>query len=513
MPFAFKAALVRAFAMLLFAVPAATEAHDGHWEPPGIRPAAVSLDAVLSAAATAAGKPATAYGRRTESWILRAGAATLRTVVTVRDADLRFATVIDGAEYEQGRAGAVRWRRTPNGLVRKIASDVQGDDLDRWPLAFFPFSAADCTLLGSSAAQAAWVVEYRPAHDSPHWFFFDMATGLVTREMFREGSRNVTFTFSDFRVVDGVRRPFAWEVSGAGGGANVAVETVSEQPVAAESVAIPESRTDGLAQFGGAAVSVPADFPKRTPFDLISKRILIDATVNGRPAIFLCDTGTSQILIGEAAARRFGLQPTLRHAIARDLKTGPIHFENVAVQIVPLGNVLVDGILGYEYFAGHIVHIEYRSRRVEFIPSTGFVPPAGAREIDASFEEGMPLAPARIGSIEATRVVLDTGSWNVILLRDLFERNPMPARKSIVDGEAHASTVHFLEGEITVVDAKAPSIEFAGVHFVDNDVQVEEQNMGDEVDFPIDAIFGTHVLAQFDWWFDYDAGRIWVRPN
>jgi hypothetical protein len=503
-----KTAAVASFAALVLAGPAASLAREGHWQPPGIRPAAVSLDDVLSAAAAAAGRPEAAYAQRTESWTLQTGPATLHTIVTVRDADLRFATAIDGADYEQGREGGIRWRRTPNGLVRKIASDVQGDDLDRWPLAFFPYAASDCFLLGSSAEGDAWVVEYRPAHDSPHWFFVDKSTGRLTREMFREGSRNVAFSFSDFRVVDGARRPFAWHVSGAGGDADVAVDAILPQLVTAEAVAIPASRTDSLGQFGSATTAVPATFDDVRAF----RRIIIVATVNGHRARFLYDTGTTQILIDEDAARRFGLQQTLRHAIVRELTTGPVRFQNVAVQLVRLGEFGADGILGYEYFAGQVMHLDYRTARIEFIPSVDFEPPRNAREIAATFDEGMPLIRARIGSIETDRVVIDTGSPNILLMHELFEHSPLEPRNSIVGSEGAVALTHFLEGEVAVAEAHAPTIDFAGFRLLDNDVGVEEPDRGDSVDFPIDAIFGTNLLAKFEWWFDYDGGRIWLRP-
>jgi hypothetical protein len=242
------------------------------------------------------------------------------------------------------------------------------------------------------------------------------------------------------------------------------------------------------------------------------RRIVIDATVNGHRARFLYDTGTTQILIDEAAARRFGLQPTLRHTIVRELTTGPVRFQNVAVQLVPLGEFGADGILGYEYFAGHVVHLDYQTSRIEFIPSVDFEPPPNAREIAATFDEGMPLIRARIGSIATDRVVLDTGSPNVLLMRELFEHSPLPPRNSIVDSERTVALTHFLEGAVAVAEAHAPTIDFAGFRLVDNGVGVEEQDHGDAVDFPIDAIFGTQLLAKFEWWFDYDGGRIWLRP-
>jgi hypothetical protein len=71
--------------------------------------------------------------------------------------------------------------------------------------------------------------------------------------------------------------------------------------------------------------------------------------------------------------------------------------------------------------------------------------------------------------------------------------------------------MRFLEGTIGDANASASKIGFAGVLFVNNDIRIEVPWSGDAVDFPIDAIFGTQVLDKFEWWFDYDTGRIWLR--
>ena len=73
------------------------------------------------------------------------------------------------------------------------------------------------------------------------------------------------------------------------------------------------------------------------------------------------------------------------------------------------------------------------------------------------------------------------------------------------------STLHFLEGAITVQDAELDDFAFGGFDFKNDGVQLEVP--GGDVDFPIDGILGTQLLGQYEWWFDYDGGRCWLRPS
>ena len=499
-----KAAALGAWTLLVLAAGTPAHAAGEHWEPAGIRETSAALENVLAARDAAAGRPLPAYARRVEHWRLTAGEATLETVVSVRDGDLRFQTSIADAAYSQGRADGVRWRETPNGLVRRIGADVQGDDLDRWPLGIFPYAAADCRLLGETeATPRRYVVEYRPAHDSPHWFFYDAAGGQLTNELEREGSRSIAFAFAGFRRIDGVLRPFAWQVSGAGGAATVAVDDVAVEDVPAAAVERPASRSDALAAFDGQSVDIPATFRR--------DRILLDARVNGRLGRFIVDTGTTQILIDEGAARRFGIETVLGHGVAHDLSMGPVHFKDLAVQTASLAAYKLDGILGYDFFAGHIVHLDYGRGRLDFERRDGFAPPADAGTVPVNFDEGMPLATATAGTLGGSRFALDTGSRNAVFLHHLFEGESLGPSQLGFRLQDAISTIHFLEGAITVQDAELDDLGFAGFDFKDSAVQLEVPG-GDLVDFPIDGILGTNLLARYEWWFDYDGGRCWLRP-
>jgi hypothetical protein len=99
----------------------------------------------------------------------------------------------------------------------------------------------------------------------------------------------------------------------------------------------------------------------------------------------------------------------------------------------------------------------------------------------------------------------------VLLLRKLYSGGPNVLRQIGVSDLAQSHQTRFLEGAITVANAQIPNIYFAGIHFVENAVEIEQQETFDAVDFPIDAILGTNILTRFEWWYDDDDGRIWLR--
>jgi hypothetical protein len=42
---------------------------------------------------------------------------------------------------------------------------------------------------------------------------------------------------------------------------------------------------------------------------------------------------------------------------------------------------------------------------------------------------------------------------------------------------------------------------------------IERVNAGDAIEIPLDGIIGTRILNRFEWWFDYDGGRLWFQPT
>ena len=490
------------FVLACFAPSLASAGPSGRFEPRGIVATTKTLADVRSLATAATGSIDPAYAERRETYRTVAKGTPFVTVATFRGADVALATTLAGSSYESGRRGGRRWRRTPSGTVRVIASDVQGDDLDRWPFAVLGFDYADCTLAGqTNAPQAAYVLECRPAGDVPHWLYVDAASGDVVRETLRDGSRVVSFAFADFRATGGVRRPFAWHVDGAGGPADVTVTSVRADAVPEAEVAIPPS----VGTFTTSAAGVAR---LRTRFT-DAGHIFVDVTVDGHRTEFILDTGTTQMLIDGGTAHRFGLTETLDHTKVHTLEAGPVRATDVPFLTTDLSRVgNLDGILGNEFFRGYVVHVNYERHFVEIIPHASFDVPAKAIALRIACDEGMPLAHGGIGPIEGDRFALDTGSPRIVLPTYLRER----AGQTIALATTGADTVtRYLEGPMAVRAGKVSSFSLGTLDYSNVPVRLERPT-SDGIDIPLDAIVGTDLLTTLDLWFDYDDDELYAVP-
>jgi len=470
------------------------------YRPPGIVPSNATLAAVRALYERTAPDPQT-YGRRIERSRTVAKGTPFASTTTIRDGDYRIATTLEGATYETGRSDGRRWRRTPAGAVRIVASDVQGDDLDRWPVATLGFSFDDCTVLGETRApDPAYVLEDRAPGDVPHWLYVDAATGEIRREVTRDGSRVVSFAFNDFRPATGPRRAYAWHVDGAGGPADVTVDDVSTAPIEASAVALPPNVATFHLQDERTS-RLPTSFGRRN-------RIFVDVLVDGKKTQFILDTGTTQMLIDGGAAYRLGLHESLDHATVHRFVVGPIESDDVP--FLTVGNVAGagDGILGFEFFSGYVVHVDYERGFVEIIPHRTFVPPPGAHSISISYAEGIPLAAGRIGAIAGNRFALDTGSIDLVLPSYLADTD---GRGVPIPGSSGAeSTIRYLEGPITIRKHVVP-FQLGSIDFGSSDAFVERRTP-ESIDIPLDAIVGTRFLQALDLYFDYDDGTLYAKP-
>lgn len=446
-----------------------------------------------------------AYAERTEDLSLVARGKTLAATLAVRGDDFRVTTSIDGESYASGRANGVRWRRTSTGVVHVIGADVQGDDLDRWPLALVPTVARDVEVAGSVRTPVdANVVVERSATDSPHWFYVDRATGDIVREVVREGSRTVDVRFSDFRDDGGVRRAFAWHVSGAGGDADVRVESIHQGHVDAANVAIPASATMVFgAADPGAGRNLSTSFRRA--------QIVLDARVDGRPVRLLLDTGTPQIVLDAGFVRSLHHEATLGHAVVDEIDVGGLSAHHVSITAMQFGGSQFDGILGYDFFVGGVVRVDYKHQRVDWVPRDSFVPEATMTELVAPAREGMPIVDVGLGGTIARRFVLDTGSYRIVLMRQLLESAPRPEDLGIDPHAGPAVEQPYLEGSIFTREQTLRSFLLANVDFRNVPAQIEIPDRLAAVTFPIDGIIGSSLLLDYEWWFDETGGRVWFR--
>jgi hypothetical protein len=256
---------------------------------------------------------------------------------------------------------------------------------------------------------------------------------------------------------------------------------------------------------------LPATFRGRT--------IVVDAGIDGHHDGFILDTGTASITLDRDVAGRYGLDPFLEHATVRRLTVGPLALADASTLAIPFHFERgVAGILGYDFFLGHVVHVSYADQRVEVLTPDAAAPAFAdprATIVNGYFDEGIPLVHAAFGNATGERFALDTGSPHLLVLAPFERRHrtEIDARWSQV-ALGRTADEQYLEGSIRIATRRVAAFSLAGVRFTDVLVGIEERNdRSDAIDIPLDGIIGTEQMAFYDWWFDYDNGRIAVRRN
>lgn len=490
---------------------------DAAWQPPDLRPTKTPLADVLAAYRAAAGAPDDRYAERRERWTYVNGSRRLAVRVAVRGDDFRATVAVGSAAYAGGRSDGVRWRADANGITHATLSDDQGDAIDRLPQSVFPFALADCALAGESARFGpAWVLVDRAPRDKPHWFYVDKASGAIAHEITREGARTVVTSFDRFEPLGTMRRARRWRVSDgrAAYDLDVTVDAVEPQPLAELDVAIPQTHrvfTFASPPPGGAA-QLRTQFRGRT--------IFVDVDVDGTRGWFVLDTGTASIMLDRRIAQRRRWDTVLEHATVPRMSAGPLAMSDVSVFTLPLDvGYQLDGILGYDFFFGHVVHVDYEHERVEVLTPAAarraFADPKNA-VMPAYVDEGSPLVRAAFGTAAGERFLLDSGSPHLYVLAPFERAHPEVASwaRSAFGGGRASEEAEYLEGAIRVGARTPPSFVLGPQRFTGLRVGVQEpDDRPNALDVELDGIVGTDEMQYFDWWFDYDGGRIAVRRN
>ncbi|HWT04317.1 MAG TPA: retropepsin-like aspartic protease, partial [Xanthomonadales bacterium] len=268
-----------------------------------------------------------------------------------------------------------------------------------------------------------------------------------------------------------------------------------------------------------APASPPPTGVTRLPATFRDRTIIVDTGIDGHRGGFVLDTGTASITLDRDVAERYGLETVLEHATVPRLTVGPLALLNASTLAIPLHfDRSIAGILGYDFFLGHVVHVDYAGERVEVLTPAAAAPAFAdprATIVDGYFDEGLPLVHAEFGNATGDRFALDTGSPHLLVLAP-FERRyraQIDALWSAV-GLGRTAEEQYLEGSIRISARRVAAFSLAGIRFTDVLVGIEERNdRADAIDIPLDGIIGTDEMAFYEWWFDYDGGRIAVRRN
>jgi hypothetical protein len=442
---------------------------------------------------------------RDEQWTYRNGEHVIPVRVMVRGDDYRATVPIDGLTFASGRVHGKHWRADGNGVVHETQADLQGDPFDRLPEALFPLHRATLRVTRATEDGGRVEVEDREPETRAHWFVVDPVSGRIERESTREGRLAISYVFS--YAARGDQFPSGWTVTDGETRDDLVVTRDASSPAVGPLAPLPAART-----FSG---------PRHDTMHALQARFDENGDVStmidiaGHHVPFLIDTGTEDITLDDAHAFEWELQPALGHAAVSMIRVGDETLTNAAVSLFPMTGVAADGILGYDWFFGHIVHMNFRTQVLEVGDDAAaaaiFNDPA-TTVLPMNTHESIPFVPVTLDGARGDRFALDTGSPQLQVFAPFARAHPATTAawsEARFPDELTHETESYLEGNIDVVARRVHAVQLGPVR--EDDVVAGLAQPTSQLDLPFDGIIGTELLKRCDLWFDYDHQRIGVR--
>lgn len=358
------------------------------------------------------------------------------------------------------------------------------------------------------------VITATPRGGEPVELWFDAATGELARAVERDWFRQVTTRYADYRAVLGQRLPFKLIRSDGVNEERVAIDSYRQLPTAPpNSYARPRQPADHVVPAAGTTV-VATVFP----------RLVIKASIDGRPMHFLFDTGGHSILTPDAA-RSLGLTPvggvraggtgagTVGQQFTRvtEVRIGNAVLRDQAFSVIDFDYGLLErgdqsplaGLLGLEVIERFITRLNYRAGTLTLLPRNA---PVNCQSgwVAARFTDDMPTIEAVFDGIRAP-FTIDTGnSGSTILYAHWLQQNGVTERYnrgieavSYGAGGASRNWVSFARSfEVGDGTVQYPM------------VRTSDDRGGVSLSVSEAGNLGTHTLANFTITFDYERSRI-----
>ena len=178
--------------------------------------------------------------------------------------------------------------------------------------------------------------------------------------------------------------------------------------------------------------------PVKLPARIVDDQVIVTVRIKDRPVNLVLDSGSSDVVVDDEVLSDLGLRTVGNwtgavagtfaesRAVVDNLSIGNLLLPRVVVSSLPLAQMASDGtviggLLGFDFFASCIVHIDYAHGTAEVIDRAAFTPPQGAAKLQVSFDDAVPTFTATIGNAPAGHMILDTGADRSVLF-STFER-------------------------------------------------------------------------------------------
>jgi hypothetical protein len=496
--------------------------------PSGLTPATARLAYILAAHDKAVG---TLPERDTvsESWaFVDSGLA--GTEELQRDGTNYHSRIARGPFVEQyGQFEGKRWHQDANGFT---SPSTAVDDASFQAVRVLEDAADpknDVSLAGiTKAVHPAYVVSVkRPGSQHPEWIFYDRDSAQIVRiESISHNERRLVQTFDDFRTNGGVTG--AWHVHDTDGRPELDddwhLTSIARGAAMAPSVfAQPATSPAGNVTTRAAIPSVFLD----------DGTIIVRVVIGGRGLDFEIDTAESDSVIDESVADELKLptygQTTRLSSGANvgywttipEAQVGPATLKDFHVRAkrftyAARHDTRVVGLLGYDFLANHVVHVDYVHHQIELLPVADFAadkPVDGGLEIPLAFDDGLPLVPMAFGDAIAEHAIIGSSMPFTIAMGSFYSAHQDQFEAM---GKHQQSSVPFADSNTVGRDvefwlARTSALRFANANFANHPFLGTALNYDGSQE--IDAILGADFLSYYDLYYDFPRGRFFVKPN
>lgn len=497
--------------------------------PAGIQPSAMTLKRLITLNRIATGKPVSAKaGTAVETWTYRDGPLAGTETTVWSGSDHRTDTTEGPFHSAQGELGGKMWEQNRNGYTRIISGIHKRDDVNGEARAHALQRGSGVTLLGEVTDPLhAYVVEVDPPQGRVEYDFYDANTYLVVRKETALEGRRVTYTYDDFRSTDNLKRP--WHVHRTNGFKDSDEDWTLQSitygaPVDPARLAIPASAPP--LSLTGTKVALPAR--------MSGDRIILRVEMGSHKVDLQLDSGASGILLNRGVAdatgaRSFGqkTEVTAGEYLAADalvpkMSLGDAVMQNVATETAPYAELTYDntpvaGLLGYDFLAGCVVHVDYYNGTAEAIAPSAFTPPASAIALPIALDDGVPVVGVSIGSAKATHFIVDTGADRSMIFSAFAQAHPKDVAdqglgQDMTDSFPFMVDIRGVGGKVHVREVQVPNLTIGSIVLPNWLFDVSQDAPSFEGE-DYDGLIGQDVLRNFDVYFDYGRSMMYLLPN
>lgn len=303
----------------------------------------------------------------------------------------------------------------------------------------------------------------------------------------------------------------------------------------AADVAVPSVRQLVTFPSGVSSIDLHATFSETATNDV--SPITIPVTIGNQRIYFLLDTGSAGFLIDQNVAASLGLErvgssstvgaarTNVGEVLIPAMDVGGVRMDNIFADTLPFGSGRTPqdpaGLIGFDFLAELIVNVDYANHHVTVSDPRTFVPPAGphVNAIPIRLGDRVPVISMNVGGATAERMVVDTGSYDSLLLFGYFTRRhaavlrerPSADILQSIDPTPRFGFTEGIGGEAAIHHTTVPFIHLG--HYSFRDVTVDVINGRRGFPWNFDGLLGRQVLHVFDLVFDYEDGVIYLWPK